>query len=297
MCNIVLYGIIDVMNISLFNTITEMQDWIVNHAPRIITIIILTWILLKFMNTILAKLIRKAIPRGSFSSANEEEKRENTLIKISQNFFSILVWVLAIGSILTEFGIPVAPLITGAGILGVAVGFGSQSLVKDIITGLFIIAENQYRIGDYICIGDYCGTVEDMTLRITKLRHRDGTIHYVPNSQIKIASNKSKDYSKVDFKIGVGYRTDIDLLENIINKVGQDVSADPKFKDYIIEAPKFLRIDDFGDYSIHVHIIGKVLPKKQYIVTGEMRRRIKKLFEQHGIEIPYPTRVIHNVGK
>ena len=285
------------MNISLLNIVVELQGWIINHGPKIITIVVLTWILLKFMNTVLSKLIRKTIPRGSFSTAGEEEKRENTLIKISQNFFSILVWVVAIIAIMSEFGIPIAPLITGAGILGVAVGFGSQSLVKDVITGLFIIAENQYRIGDYICIGDYCGTVEDMTLRITKLRHRNGTIHYVPNSQIKIASNKSKDYSKVDFKIGVGYNTNIDKLEKIINKVGQELAAEPAYSKFIIDAPKFLRIDDFGDYSINVHINGKVLPKKQYIVTGEMRRRIKKLFEQHGIEIPYPTRVIHNVEK
>lgn len=285
------------MNIPLIKIEGGLQQWMINHGPKIIAIIILTWILLKFMNGILAKIIRKTIPRGSFSSAGEEEKRENTLIKISQNFFSILIWVVSIVAIMNEFGIPIAPLITGAGILGVAIGFGSQSLVKDVITGLFIIAENQYRIGDYICIGDYCGTVEDMTLRITKLRHRDGTIHYVPNSQIKIASNKSKDYSKVDFKISVGYDTDIDKLEEIINKVGQDLASEPAYSKFIIDAPKFLRIDNFGDYSINVHITGKVLPKKQYIVTGEMRRRIKKLFEQHGIEIPYPTRVIHSVEK
>ena len=285
------------MNIPLIKIEGGLQQWMINHGSKIIAIIILTWILLKFMNGILAKIIRKTIPRGSFSSAGEEEKRENTLIKISQNFFSILIWVVSIVAIMNEFGIPIAPLITGAGILGVAIGFGSQSLVKDVITGLFIIAENQYRIGDYICIGDYCGTVEDMTLRITKLRHRDGTIHYVPNSQIKIASNKSKDYSKVDFKIGVGYDTDIDKLEEIINKVGQDLASEPAYSKFIIDAPKFLRIDNFGDYSINVHITGKVLPKKQYIVTGEMRRRIKKLFEQHGIEIPYPTRVIYSVEK
>ena len=285
------------MNIEILTLIENIKIWAIDHGLRIVAIVIITWLLLKFMNSILAKFIRKVIPRGSFSTKNEEEKRENTLIKISQNFFGILVWVLAIGLILSEFGVPVAPLITGAGILGVAVGFGSQSLVKDIITGLFIIAENQYRIGDYICVDKYCGTVEDMTLRITKLRHRDGTIHYVPNSQIKVASNKSKDYSKVDFKIGVGYNTDIDLLEKVINDVGENLAKDQQFKDYIIEAPRFLRIDDFGDYSINVHILGKTLPKKQYIVTGEMRRRLKTMFEKHGIEIPYPTRVIHNVGK
>jgi small conductance mechanosensitive channel len=283
------------MNISVFNILNTLKEWLFEHGPKVILIIIITWVLLKFMNKILDKIIRKAIPQGSFSSVDEEKKREDTLIKISQNFFSILVWIVAIVAIVSEFGIPVAPLITGAGILGVAVGFGSQSLVKDIITGLFIIAENQYRIGDFVCIGDYCGTVEDMTLRVTKLRNFDGTIYYIPNSEIKIASNKSKDYSKVNFTIGVGYDTDIDKLEEIINKVGDDLSKDEKYSDFILEAPHFLRIDDFGDYSINIRIIGKVKPSKQFIVTGEMRHRLKKIFEEKGIEIPYPTRVIRNM--
>ena len=281
------------MNIDyLMKNITLIEDWFINHGPRVLLIIVVTWVLLKFMHRILTKVIRKAVRRKSYYSEIEEKKREDTLINISQKFFSVLLWVMAFAAILTEFGIPIAPLITGAGILGVAVGFGSQSLVKDFITGLLIVAENQYRIGDYICIDTHCGTVEDITLRLTKLRNIDGTIHYIPNSEIKIASNKSKDYSNVDLKIGVAYHTDIDILEEIINKTGKVLAEDPRSKNDIIEAPHFLRIDGFGDYSINVHIIGKVLPKKQYLITGELRRVIKKLFEEYHIEIPYPTHVI-----
>ena len=282
------------MNETIVNTLEIIKIWAFDHGLRVIGIIILTWVLLKFLNNILDKVIRKIIPQNSFTSKSEEEKREDTLIKISQNFFSIVVWLAAIFAILSEFGAPIAPLLTGAGILGVAVGFGSQSLVKDIITGLFIIAENQYRIGDVVCVGDYCGVVEGMTLRVTKLRNMDGTIYYIPNSEIKVASNKSKDYSKVDFEIGVGYNTDIDRLEKIINQVGIEISLDPKYAEHIIEAPTFLRIDDFLDYSINIRIVGKVQPKMQYLITGEMRHRLKKMFEEQGIEIPYPTRVIHN---
>lgn len=283
------------MNILFFNIIFFIKDWLTLHGLKLLVIIIIAWVLLKFLNRILDKFIRKAVLKSSYTTEIEEKKREDTLIKISHGFFGIMIWVTVIISILAEFGVPVGALITGAGILGVAVGFGSQSLVKDVITGLFIIAENQYRIGDYVCIGSYCGTVEDMTLRITKLREINGTIHYIPNSEIKVASNKSKDFSKVDFKIGVGYNTDIDKLEGIINSVGTKLAEDPKFSDDILEAPHFLRIDDFGDSSIVIHIIGKVLPKKQYNITGEMRRRLKTIFEEHGIEIPYPTRVVYNV--
>lgn len=267
------------------------QSWLTEHAIIVGIILLGTWILSKFINTIITRIIRRTIPRGSFVSELEEKKREDTLIKISQNFFGIFIWVAAVLMILDRLGVPVAPLITGAGIIGVAIGFGSQSLVKDIITGLFIIAENQFRIGDFVCVDKYCGTVEDMTLRVTKLRQIDGTIHYVPNGEIKVASNKSKDYSKVDLKIGVGYHTDLDKLEELVNKVGDDLAKDEKLGIHIIEAPHFLRIDDFGDYSISVHISGKVYPKKQYLINGEMRRRLKKIFDEHGIDIPYPTKV------
>ncbi len=271
---------------------SQLKERFFEHGPKIIIIFIITWLALKFLNKVLEKVIRKAIPEASFHSPIEEKKREDTLIKISQNVFSILVWVIALVAILTEFGIPVAPLITGAGVLGVAVGFGSQSLVKDIITGLFIIAENQYRIGDFVCIDDYCGTVEDMTLRVTKLRNFDGTIYYIPNSEIKVASNKSKDYSKVNFTIGVAYDTDIKVLESIINEIGNELAEDKIYQEYILEAPHFLRIDDFDEYAINIRIIGKVEPNQQFLVTGEMRARLKKVFEEKGIEIPYPIRVI-----
>jgi len=285
------------MNKELINIFDQMQFWINDHGITVLIIIVSTWILSKFIDTIVVRLIRRAIPRGAFVSEEEEEKREKTLIKISQGFFGIFIWIAAIIAILDTMGVPVAPLITGAGIVGVAIGFGSQSLVKDIITGLFVIAENQFRIGDFVCLGEYCGTVEDMTLRVTKLRQVDGTIHYVPNGEIKVASNKSKDYSKVDIKIHVGYHTDIDTLETIINKVGDSLAHDEVLGQHIIDAPHFLRIDELSDYSITAHISGKVYPKKQYLINGEMRRRLKDIFKEEGIEIPYPTRVVHNFQK
>ena len=173
-----------------------------------------------------------------------------------------------------------------------AVGFGAQSLVRDFITGLFIVTENQFRIGDVVCIGDYCGVVEDMTLRITKLREMDGTIHYIPNSEIRVASNKSKDFSKIDIKIGVAYHTDIDHLEEVINSIGEEIKKHQEYGKFVIEVPHFLRIDEFGDSAIIVRIIGTVYPKKQYLIEGELNRIIKQRFEEEGIEIPYPTRTV-----
>ncbi len=288
-------GILGTMIDTAFEIFSKFISWIQQHGAMIVTILLVTWFISHFIRLIVSRSVRRAIPRGSFVLESEEKKREDTLIEIISGFISILIWVGAFLYILSTFGIPIAPLLTGAGILGVAVGFGSQSLVKDVINGLFIIAENQFRIGDVITVGTYSGTVEGMTLRVTKLRHINGTIHYIPNGEIKVASNESKDFSMVDLKINVGYDTKIDHLEEVINAVGQGLASDPDFSDSIIEAPEFLRIDDFTDYAITARILSKVYPKEQYRIAGELRKRLKKAFEAHSIEIPYPTRVVHNI--
>jgi small conductance mechanosensitive channel len=276
----------------------EIINWFQEKGLIILFIFFVVWILSKFINKIIARIVRKIVPGGSFVSEMEEKKRENTLINIMQNFLGIFIWIVAFLVALHVAGVPIAPLLTGAGILGIAVGFGSQSLVRDIINGLFIIIENQFRIGDVISISpDYYGTVEGMTLRVTKLRQLNGTIHYIPNGEIKIASNKSKDYSMVDLKIKVGYNTKIDHLQEIIDAVGQEIMNDPEFSHHIIEQPRFLRIDDLSDYAITARILGKVYPKEQYLISGEIRKRLKKAFEENEIDIPYPTRVIYNAEK
>ncbi len=274
--------------------------WMQDKGFFIIGILLGTWVLSRFMNRIITRVVRKMVPKGSFVSESEELKREDTLINISQNFFGIFIWIAAILGALQIIGVPVGPLITGAGIIGVAIGFGSQSLVKDVINGLFIIAENQFRIGDVISVDSnnhYHGTVEGMTLRVTKIRQLDGTIHYIPNGEINIASNKSKDYSMVDLKINVGYDTKIDHVQEVVDEVGREIFNDPEFQSNMIEAPYFLRVDNLSDYAITVRILGKVYPKKQFLIAGELRKRLKRAFEARDIEIPYPTRVIHTVEK
>ena len=280
------------MNKEIYQFFQISLSWLKVHGLRIAIVFILSIILIRVVNSLVARLVRKIISRDSFVSEEEEKKREDTIIKILHRLSHILIWFGFVFFLLQEFGIPIAPLLTGAGILGMAVGFGAQSLVRDFITGLFIVTENQFRIGDVVCIGDYCGVVEDMTLRITKLREMDGTIHYIPNSEIRVASNKSKDFSKIDIKIGVAYHTDIDHLEKVINSIGEEIKRHQEYGKFVIETPHFLRIDEFGDSAIIVRIIGTVYPKKQYLIEGELNRIIKQRFEEEGIEIPYPTRTV-----
>lgn len=278
----------------IFNNLIE---WLINDGPLVLAVIIGIWIISKFMNAFIASIIRKAIPSGAFATKAAEKKREDTLIKIVQGFLHIFIWIIGLLIILELTGVPIAPLLAGAGILGVAVGFGSQSLVKDVINGLFIIAENQFRIGDVVEIGGKTGVVEGMTLRVTRLRDMDGTIHCVPNSQITTSSNSSMDYSMVNIVVGVGYSSNLDEVRKVINALGEEMSHDPIFGPKIIEAPYFLRVDELNSSSVDIRILAKVLPKEQFAVAGELRKRLKEIFDKEHIDIPFPTRTLINVSK
>jgi small conductance mechanosensitive channel len=157
--------------------------------------------------------------------------------------------------------------------------------------------ENQYRVGDVVCLGDTCGLVEDITPRITILRDLDGTVHHIPNGEITKASNLSKVFANVNINIGVSYSADLEKVISVINTVGKKLSSDPEWKENIIEPPQFLRVDDFADSAVVVKILGKTEPLKQWDVAGEFRKRIKLAFDKNNIEIPFPQRVVHMQSK
>ncbi|MDP2585580.1 MAG: mechanosensitive ion channel family protein [Candidatus Levybacteria bacterium] len=267
--------------------------WVFEHGIKIAGILLTAFFLRKFSHLIIEKTIRKAIKSNRFLSPESERKRENTLIGIFNQAFGIVVLILAGLMSLSELGIDIAPLIAGAGIIGLALGFGGQYLIKDLIAGLFVILENQYRIGDVVCLGDTCGLVENISMRTTILRDLDGTVHYVPNGEIKKASNLSKEYSRVNLNIGISYKTNLEHVISVVNEVGNKLAKDPKWKNFIIKPPQFLRINDFADSAIIIKILGDTQPLKQWDVTGELRKRLKIAFDKKGIEIPFPQRVIH----
>jgi len=194
--------------------------------------------------------------------------------------------------VISELGINIGPFLATAGIAGLAFGFGAQYLIKDLISGLFIILENQYRVGDVVCLDITCGLVEDISLRRTVLRDLDGSVHYVPHGSITKTSNLSKDFARVNVDIGVAYSTDIEKLREVVNRVGKEIAEDPKWKDFVTKAPEFVRIEKFDDSSINIKILGETKPMKQWDVAGELRSRIKTAFEKEGIEIPFPQMVV-----
>jgi len=260
---------------------------------RILAILIASFFIYKFSHSLIEKGIRKVVTTDNRVSYESEKKREDTLIYIFHQAFVIALWAFVGLLVLTEIGINTAPLIAGAGIIGLAFGFGGQYLIKDLISGFFIILENQYRIGDVVCFGDVCGLVENINIRTTILRDLDGTVHHVPNGEVKTASNLSKYYSRVNLNIGISYESNLEKVIKVVNKVGLDLSKDKKWKEMIITPPQFLRVDDFADSAIIIKILGETKPIKQWDVTGELRKRLKIAFDKQGVSIPYPQRVIH----
>jgi len=277
----------------LSNIIRNITPWFFDHGIKIVAIVIVAYLFRKFAEIFIEKIIRKIIISDHFLTKEAERKRENTLIRIFTVSLGILIWLLALLMILQEVGIAVGPLLAAAGIAGLAFGFGGQYLIRDLISGLFIIMENQYRIGDVVCFDGTCGLVEDISMRMTTLRDLDGIVHYVPHGEIKRVSNLSKQFARVNLNIGISYSSNLEQVISVVNKIGKELSEDPAWKEHILTAPQFLRIDDFGDSAIVIKILGDTKPLKQWDVTGELRKRLKIAFDQGGIEIPFPQRVVH----
>lgn len=271
----------------------QLRDWLLAEGLTVVLIIVGAFIVNRILGVVVIKVIRKVLVPDMFTTLQAEEKRENTLIRILTGTLRLLVWLVALAMVLSEFGINTGPLIAGAGVAGVAIGFGGQYLIRDVITGLFLILENQFRVGDVVKIGQVAGVVEDITLRKTVLRDLDGTVHHIPNGEIATLANLSKDFSRVNIDIGVSYNADLEKVEKVVNRVGQSLADDPNWGDKIIDAPKFVRVNDFADSAVMIKILGDVRPLDQWDVAGEFKKRLKIAFDKEGIEIPFPQRVIH----
>jgi small conductance mechanosensitive channel len=271
--------------------------WITNHGPKILAIIVFALLLKRFGKMFIEKIIKRIIRSDSITEKESEKKREDTLIRIFSSLLDVLVWILTVSMILQEIGIAVGPLLAAAGIAGMAFGFGGQYLIRDLITGIFIILENQYRIGDVVCFDGTCGSVEDISMRMTTLRDLDGVVHHVPHGEIKKVSNLSKYFARINLDIGVSYSSNLEKVIKVINKVGEDLAKDPEWRDDILKTPQFLRVEDFAESAIIVKIVGETKPLKQWAVTGELRKRLKMAFDKERIEIPFPQRVVHQVKK
>lgn len=273
----------------------RLVPWIVSHGLKILVIIIAAYILNLISRRFIEKAVRVAIVPDKDFSPDSEKKREDTLIRIFSWTVSLILFLIASLMVLDETGVPIGPMLAGAGIAGIAIGFGGQYLIRDIITGFFIILENQYRIGDSVQFDQTSGLVEDISLRITTLRDLDGTVHHIPHGEIKRVSNLSKNFSRINIDVGISYQSDLDKVIEVVNRTGMELADTPPWKEYIIKPPQFLRINEFGEYAMMIKILGETWPMKQWEVTGELRKRLKFAFDEAGIEMPYTQRITQHV--
>jgi len=273
--------------------LNNFYPWFLSHGVRILAILVVAYFIRRFGKIFIGKIVCRAVISNHFLTKEAKEKREKTLIHVFDSTLRVLIWLLAALMILSELGVSIGPLLAGAGIVGLAFGFGGQYLIRDIISGLFIVLENQFRVGDVVCLDGTCGLVEDINLRIIILRDLDGTVHHVPNGEIKRASNLSKYFARVNLNIGVSYKSNLEKVIEVVNRVGAELARDPQWQDLITKPPQFLRVDNFADSAIIIKILGETKPLKQWDVTGELRKRLKIAFDKEDIEIPLPQRTVH----
>ncbi len=258
--------------------------WFQANTIPIILILIISAVVAQFGVQLLTLIIHRTVGRiHTDASEDDVKKRQDTLVSMFGAMLHVLVWLTAAFTILGHMGINLAPLLAGAGVLGVAIGFGAQSLIKDLLSGLFIIIENQYRVGDVVDIDDAAGSVEQITIRSTVIRDGDGNVHYLPNGTISHVINKTMGYSKVNFTISVPANTNVDTLTEIVNEVGEKMAHEEKWKDKVLEPPHFLNIGSFTDTTLEARVIGKTPPSQQWAVTGELRKRLLAAFKKHDI--------------
>lgn len=267
----------------------NVVSWLLEHGTRILIILALGIVLWLVLKKSLPPLLRRTMARHRQKESKKAfKKRTDTLLAVFIGAGKILIVMAVIFMVISELGIDIMPILAGFGIAGIAVGFGAQYLIRDLIAGVFIIMENQYRVGDVVKIADIWGLVEEVNLRKTVLRDLDGAVHHVPNGEINVASNYTRKFSRINLNISVAYDTDLDHAINVINRVGQELAADEKWSKVIVSAPYALRVDNLGDSGIEIKILGDVKPIEQWAVMGELRLRLKKAFDAEGIEIPWP---------
>jgi len=269
-----------------FNSILlKIVDWFLSSGLRLIVIIIITLVALKLVRIIPGRILATVKKRAE---EDESKKRLDTLNSLLNYLLSVTVLGISVVMILGEFGIAIGPILAAAGIAGVAIGFGAQQLVQDIISGFFILIDDQIRVGDVVQTAGTGGQVEKVNLRMTVLRDLAGNVHYIRNSQINIVTNMTQDYSRFVFDIGVAYREDVDEVIEVIKGVDENLRKDPEFQDDILEPLEVLGLDQFGDSAIIIKARTKTKPIKQWRIGREFNRRLKIAFDEKDIEIPFP---------
>ncbi len=274
----------------------ETVVWAIEAVPKLLVLTLLAMAALKLYRLVLKRLqARLLLERGEDQDAalfSEQKKRVTTLIGIAQKVGVVTIWTLLGLLVLVQLGIDVGPLIAGAGVIGLAIGFGAQELVRDVISGFFMLLENHIRTGDVATINGTSGSVENIGLRTVSLRDLSGVVHVFQNGKIDTVANMTKDWSAIVFEIGVAYKEDTDEVSEVVKQVAQELRSDSAYADKIIEPLELFGVDSLGDSAVVLKARYKTRPGEQWNVGREYNRRIKKAFDAQNIEIPFPHRTL-----
>ncbi|MDP2772185.1 MAG: mechanosensitive ion channel family protein [Nocardioides sp.] len=296
-------------------TAAEVADVLLGAPLAIAGILLLGLVLRWVLHRLVDRVVRRAeagvlpdkvgrfsmVRRGASNAAASDLVTSTRRVQRAKTIGSLLksiitgVLVAMFGTmILSELGVNIAPIIASAGIIGLALGFGAQSLVKDFLSGIFMILEDQYGVGDVIDVGEASGTVEAVSLRVTRLRDVNGTVWYVPNGEIMRVGNMSQNWARTVLDISVGYHEDLARVRRVLQEVAHDLWEDEDYNRLVIEEPEVWGVQDLGVDGVVVRVTLKTAPLEQWAVAREMRQRIKARFDHEGIEIPFPQRVVWN---
>ena len=277
------------VNLSFGVAPDQLTAWLFGPGLRVVLIGLLAYFTVRVASLGVAHFEDVVRTRAGQDADNLElVERVQTISGLVTNAVNVVVWSAASLMMLQQLGVNITPLLTGAGIAGLAVGFGAQNLVRDVISGFFFILEDQVHVGDVVEVNGTSGLVESVKLRTLVLRDLSGTVHVVPNGEITTLSNKTKQFSYAVIDVGVAYKEDTDHVSSVLRDVGSSIETDPNFHSQILAPLEILGVSEFGDSAVIIKIRIKTRPIKQWMIGRELRRRIKKAFDAEGIEIPFP---------
>lgn len=280
----------------LLNDYLAQIRWegIINTSLRILLVLVVLWITSSLVRSALKRLELHLIhSTENGEPPSETQKRAETLVRLLRQGVIIMLWIVALLIILRELGVDITPILASAGILGLAVGFGAQNLVRDVISGFFMILENQVRVGDVAIVNGTGGLVEAVNFRTIVLRDLSGIVHVFPNGTITTLANLTREWSAYVFDIGVAYKEDVDRVMALMKEVGAELRADEQFGPLMVDDIEIFGVDAFADSAVNIKGRLRTLPIKQWDVGREYRRRLKYAFDREGIEIPFPHRSIY----
>lgn len=262
----------------------------IGAALRIALIVALS-LVANYALGVAARRLERLLAEQGTGLREEHEQYAKTISSIARSTGVVVIITVSGIMILYQIGVDATPLLAGAGLVGLAVGLGAQALVQDVISGLFILLERQFSVGDSIQVGGIGGAVEKMTLRATFLRDVEGTRHVIPNGEIRILSNRTEGWAQAVLDIGIGYGDSINHAMRVLQAIGDELAAEPKIGPLLLDRPVVVGVQELGDSAVVLRMTAKTRPGEQFAVTRELRRRVKERFDAEGIDIPYPTRV------